>query len=386
MTPTATDNSNRQGLAAQLIPSKWLTLVACFWLVVSLSLAATTTHGAQWQAHEDIYQAVNVFSQQQLGGHASTTKLDERSRYSLCKTPLQVTLPFNNQKTVKVVCDTTHDSNKPSWSLYLSITVQINTKAWRLVSTIAEQGTITASQVALVAYTGNATGNGTGNDFISGETNPIGKQVKRQLDPGHWLSSKDFSDLQVLWRAAEDISRGQIITANLLVASKESIRTASPNVVTNKNQIVGQLAKGYIKAGKLLGKNDIEGQQFVVISSQALAMGRELIVQDLTMAWLPDHKLRQAGFIHKEALVGWVTKRHIASGTPLSKDMLRQAYMVIKGGQVTLQINLDNYQITSQAQALSNGNLGDKIEVKVMPSGLVKRGLVIGKSQVELSN
>jgi flagella basal body P-ring formation protein FlgA len=65
--------------------------------------------------------------------------------------------------------------------------------------------------------------------------------------------------------------------------------------------------------------------------------------------------------------------------------MLRQAYLVTKGSEVSLQINLDNYQITSQAEALSNGNLGDKIEVKVIPSGLVKRGIVIAKGHVELS-
>jgi flagella basal body P-ring formation protein FlgA len=169
------------------------------------------------------------------------------------------------------------------------------------------------------------------------------------------------------------------------MASKESTRTAGPNVVTDEKQLLGQLAKRYIKAGKLLDKNDVEGQQQVVISSQALSMGRELIAQDLIMAWVPDHKLRQAGFNQKDAIVGWVTKRHIASGTPLTKDMLRQAYLVVKGSQVSLQINLDNYQITSQAQALSNGNLGDKIDVKVLPSGLVKHGLVIAKGQVELS-
>jgi len=202
---------------------------------------------------------------------------------------------------------------------------------------------------------------------------------------GHWLSPIDFMDLHLLWRAAEDIAQGQVIASKHLLASKESTRTTSPNAVTNKNLLLGQLAKRYIKAGKVLDQNDVEGQQHVVISSQALTMGRELIAQDLTMAWVPDHKLRQAGFNHKEALVGWVTKRHIASGTPLTQDMLRQAYLVTKGSEVSLQINLDNYQITSQAEALSNGNLGDKIEVKVIPSGLVKRGIVIAKSHVELS-
>jgi flagella basal body P-ring formation protein FlgA len=51
---------------------------------------------------------------------------------------------------------------------------------------------------------------------------------------------------------------------------------------------------------------------------------------------------------------------------------------------VSLQINRSNYQITSTARALSNGNLGDEIDVKVLQSGVIKKAVVIGKGQVEL--
>ena len=372
MTKSSSNHQRRQGLATQLMQPKWLAFITFLWLI------ATAAEAAQWQAHEDIYQAVNEFSQQQLGGKASTTKLDERSRYPLCKMPLQVTLPFNNHKTVKVICQKSHSKGKPSWSLYLSIKVHTNTKAWRLVNSIAGQSIIKANQIALVTYSG------TRSDFIGIETNPIGQQVKRNLNVGHWLSSTDFSEVQFLWRAAKDIPQGRIIASEHLTTSKESIGTASPDAITNKNQLLGQLAKRYIRSGKLLDKNDIEGQQHLVISSKGLALGRELIAQDLAMAWVPDHKVRQAGFKQKEALLGWVTKRHIASSTPLTQDMLRQSYLVIKGSLVTLKVTLNNYQITSRAQALSNGNLGDKIDVKVTPSGLIKSGLVVAKGQVEL--
>ena len=373
MTNLATYIDKRQGLATLLMQYQWLVLVAILWLISS------ATQAAQWQAHKDIYQAVNEFSQQQLGGQASTKKLDERSRYPLCKAPLLVTLPFNNHKTVKVVCQQSHSKNKPSWSLYLSIKVHTNTKAWRIVSSVAGQSVINASQVALVTYSGSRS------DFLGSEANPVGQQVKRRLNVGHWLSPIDLSELQLLWRAAKDIPQGQVIGSKHLVTSKESMATASPNAITNKNQLLGQLARRYIRAGKLLDKNDIEGQQHVVVSSLALTLGRELIAQDLSMAWVPDHKIRQAGFNQKEALIGWVTKRHIASGTPITQDMLRQSYLVIKGSMVTLQITFNNYQISSEAQALSNGNLGDKIDVKVTPSGLVKTGLVVAKGQVELN-
>jgi flagella basal body P-ring formation protein FlgA len=373
MTNLTPIKDKRQGFAALFLRSPWLLLVACLWLVNSSAQAA------QWQPHEDIYQAVNQFSQRQLGGHATTNKLDERSRYPLCKSPLQVTLPFNNHKTVKVVCQKTHSTKKSNWSLYLSISVQTNTQAWRLISPMAVQSTIQAGDVALMTYTGSQS------NFMGSESNPVGQKVKRRLSAGHWLSPIDMSDLQSLWRAAEDIPQGQIITLKHLTGSQESAKTASPNAITNKAHLLGQLARRYIKAGKLLDKNDIEGRQLVVISSQALDMGRELIDQDLSMEWVPDHKLRQAGFNAKDGIVGWVTKRHIASQTPLTQDMLRPAYLVLKDSQVSLQINVGNYQITNQGQALSNGNLGDKIEVKVSPSGLVKQGLVIAKGQVELS-
>ena len=91
------------------------------------------------------------------------------------------------------------------------------------------------------------------------KANPVGQQVKRRLSAGHWLSAIDFSELQVLWRAAQDIPQGQVVAQEHLTPSKESIRTSSPNAITNKTQLLGQLARRYIKAGKLLDKNDIEG-------------------------------------------------------------------------------------------------------------------------------
>ena len=96
------------------------------------------------------------------------------------------------------MCEKTHNSS--SWSLYLSVNVQSKTKAWRLISAIAEQGTITAKHVSLVTYTGSH------NNFMGSETNPIGQQVKRRLKVGHWLSPADLSHLQRLWRAAEEHS------------------------------------------------------------------------------------------------------------------------------------------------------------------------------------
>ena len=371
MRKTPPNIDKRQGLAAKFLQLKWLLLITGIWL------SSMSAQAAPWHTHEAIYQAVSQFSQQELGSNVRTGKLDERSRYAQCTSALLVTLPFNNQKTVKVVCEKTHNSS--SWSLYLSVNVQSTTKAWRLINAIAEQSTITAKHVSLVTYTGSH------NNFMGIETNPIGQQVKRRLKVGHWLSPADLSNLQRLWRAAEDIPQGQVVKLKHLTSSEESVQTASPNAVTNSDQLIGRIARRYIKAGKLLDKNDIEGQKLVVISNQALPMGRELIAQDLTMAWVPEHKLRQTEFSQTDALVGWVTKRHIATQIPLTKDMLRKAYLVLKGSQVSLQINADNYQISNDAEALSNGSLGDKIKVKLIPSGTVKQGLVIAKGQVELS-
>ena len=371
MRKTPPNFDKRQRLAAGFLQLKWLLLIAGIWLI------SVSTQAAPWHTHEAIYQAVSQFSLQELGSSARTSQLDERSRYALCTSPLLVTLPFNNQKTVKVVCEKTHNSS--NWSLYLTVNVQSNTKAWRLINAIAEQGTITAKNISFVTYTGSD------NKFMGSETDPIGQQVKRRLKVGHWLSSADMISMQRLWRAAEDIPQGQTVKLKHLTSSQESVQTASPNAVTNSDQLIGRIARRYIKAGKLMDKNDIEGQKLVVISNQALPMGRELIAEDLTMAWVPEHKLRQTEFSQKSALIGWVTKRHIATQIPLTRNMLRKAYLVLKGSQVSLQINADNYQISNEAEALSNGSLGDKIKVKLMPSGLVKQGLVIGKGQVELN-
>ena len=180
MRKTPPNIDKRQGLAAKFLQLKWLLLITGIWL------SSMSAQAAPWHTHEAIYQAVSQFSQQELGSNVRTGKLDERSRYALCTSALLVTLPFNNQKTVKVVCEKTHNSS--SWSLYLSVNVQSTTKAWRLISAIAEQSTITAKHVSLVTYTGSH------NNFMGIETNPIGQQVKRRLKVGHWLSPADLSN------------------------------------------------------------------------------------------------------------------------------------------------------------------------------------------------
>ena len=175
-----------------------------------------------------------------------------------------------------------------------------------------------------------------------------------------------------------------MITEQHLQASPIELKATTANLLTDKGQIIGQLAKRYIKAGKLLNTGDIEGQQQVLVASQPLAAGRVLIAADMQLQWLANHKLRQPGFNQTSQLLGWVTKRHIAAGAAITKDMLREAYLAVKNQQVSLQINRSNYQITSAAQALANGNLGDKIDVKVLQSGLIKQAIVTGKGQVEL--
>lgn len=364
--------SKRQRLAAGKLS---VFLWSCLML---LSLNPSSAHADPWQSHKSIYQAINQYALDHLGGSATSTQLDERSRYALCKSSLVVSLPFNNHKTIKVDCAQSVSSAQPKWSLYISIKVQSSIMAWRLLTPIAKHDVISASQVQLQNHKAS------NHNFLGVDNSPVGKQVKRGMDAGHWLNADDFTAIQTVWRAASDLRQGVAITEQHLQASPIQVSVTRPNLLTDKNQILGQLAKRYIKAGKILDTGDIEGQQRVLLASQPLAAGRALIVSDMQLQWLPNHKLRSGGFSQTNQLVGWVTKRHIPAGAALTKDMLRTAYMVIKSNQVSLQINRSNYQITSTAQALANGNLGDKIDVKVLQSGQIKQAVVIGKGQVEL--
>ena len=364
--------NKRQSLAAGTIR---LLMCAC---VILLSLNLRPVLADQWQSHGSIFQAINQYSVDNLGGSATSTPLDERSRYPLCKSGLVLTLPFNNHKTIKVECPKSVSSKQPTWSLYLSIKVNTSVLAWRLITPIPEHGIISSSHVQLQKHAPNSL------KFLGVDSSPVGKRVKHGIAAGHWLNKDDFTELQTVWKAASDLAQGVVITEQHLQASPIELKATTANLLTDKGQIIGQLAKRYIKAGKLLNTGDIEGQQQVLVATQALAAGRVLIAADMQLQWLANHKLRHPGFNQTSQLLGWVTKRHIAAGAAITKDMLREAYLAVKNQQVSLQINRSNYQITSAAQALANGNLGDKIDVKVLQSGLIKQAIVTGKGQVEL--
>lgn len=364
--------NKRQGLAA-------VTIRRCLWpCLILLGLSPNPAFADQWQSHESIYQAINQYALDHLGGSATSTQLDERSRYPLCKSGLVISLPFNNHKTIKVACPKSVSSKQPKWSLYLSMKVNTSVMAWRLITPIPQHGIIRSSQVQLQKHAPNSL------KFLDVDSSPVGKQVKHGIAAGHWLSKDDFTELQTVWKTSSDLAQGIVITEQHLEASLIELKATTANLLTDKAQIIGQLSKRYIKAGKLLNRGDIEGQQQVLVASQPLAADRVLIAADIELQWMPNHKLRQAGFNQTSQLVGWVTKRHIAAGAAITKDMLRAAYWVVKNNQVSLQINRSNYQITSTARALSNGNLGDEIDVKVLQSGVIKKAVVIGKGQVEL--
>ena len=351
----------------------------CLWpCLILLSLHPSPVLADQWQSHKSIYQAINQYALANLGGSATSTLLDERSRYPLCKSTLVISLPFNNHKTIKVGCPSSVSSKQPKWSLYLSIKVNSSVMAWRLITPILEHGIIKSSQVQLQKHATSSV------NFLGEDNSPVGKRVKRGIAAGQWLNKGDFTELQTVWKAVSDLPQGVVITEQHLQASPIELKATTANLLTDKGQIIGQLAKRYIKAGKLLNTGDIEGQQQVLVASQPLAAGRVLIAADMQLQWLANHKLRQPGFNQTSQLLGWVTKRHIAAGAAITKDMLREAYLAVKNQQVSLQINRSNYQITSAAQALANGNLGDKIDVKVLQSGLIKQAIVTGKGQVEL--
>ena len=348
-------------------------LMACF-----MYLGANAANANQWQAHSSIYAALNSYAIEHLGGNATSTNLDERTHYPLCKKSLQVSLPFSNNKTAKISCTQSVSSKQPQWSIYLSIKVHSKIEAWRVIKPIAAMEQLTREHLRLETHQSTNLG------LLGANSNPTGKQVKRQLNAGHWLSSADLNEVQNAWAANVDLKMGSVIAAHHIKTIKVNESLARPNLITDRSALIGKLARRYIRAGKTLDTGDVEDQQKVLVSSRPLSAGRTLIASDLELALLPNHLVRKAGFNAASTVIGRVTLRHIAAGAHITADMLRKAYLVVKGHRVTLQINKANYQITSAATALSNGNLGDKISVRVMQSGVEKPAIVTAKGIVEL--
>ncbi|WP_454711730.1 flagellar basal body P-ring formation chaperone FlgA [Cupriavidus nantongensis] len=111
------------------------------------------------------------------------------------------------------------------------------------------------------------------------------------------------------------------------------------------------------------------------VAARALGAGEPVSQADIEIRQGDLGALPRAVITDPAQLAGAVTANRIAAGSPLRTDLLRKAIAVRQGQTVTVAVEGEAFQITSEGKVLADAATGNTVQVRLR-SGQVVNGLV----------
>jgi flagella basal body P-ring formation protein FlgA len=120
------------------------------------------------------------------------------------------------------------------------------------------------------------------------------------------------------------------------------------------------------KQWKMYLTASIEYQYGVVVPVNSIAKGTLITSDDLTLVYLPEHKVKGLKFQHVKQVVGSKSKRRLSKQKPINQTDI---CMICKGDDVTIIAQTGGLQIKTKGVAKSSGNISQQISVENKRSG-----------------
>ncbi|WP_042880797.1 flagellar basal body P-ring formation chaperone FlgA [Cupriavidus necator] len=111
------------------------------------------------------------------------------------------------------------------------------------------------------------------------------------------------------------------------------------------------------------------------VAARALGPGEPVSQADIEVRQGDLATLPRAVITDPAQLAGAITANRIAAGSPMRTDLLRKAIAVRQGQTVTVAVEGDAFQITSEGKVLADAATGNTVQVRLR-SGQVVNGLV----------
>ncbi|WP_049721836.1 flagellar basal body P-ring formation chaperone FlgA [Gilvimarinus polysaccharolyticus] len=120
----------------------------------------------------------------------------------------------------------------------------------------------------------------------------------------------------------------------------------------------------------------------VLVTAIPLARGAVIDMAAISQQRLNTSSLRQGYLTLPDQALGLLVRRSLDVGEPLRTGVLEQPLAVKRGDIVTLESTNGAIIVATQAEALSNGRVGEQIRVKNTSSKRVVRANILGEGRV----
>lgn len=129
---------------------------------------------------------------------------------------------------------------------------------------------------------------------------------------------------------------------------------------------------------------DIAWQDSVWVCRRALPAGHEIQPGDIARQWRT-HTLARTGIERSRPPVGLCLRHGVRAGKILARDLLREPYLIERGMTVRMVYQSGTLTIATQAEALENGGLGDRIRVRPFDGQRVCEAVISAREEVEVT-
>ncbi|SCK07157.1 flagellar basal body P-ring formation chaperone FlgA [Vogesella sp. LIG4] len=123
--------------------------------------------------------------------------------------------------------------------------------------------------------------------------------------------------------------------------------------------------------------------QLVLVTTRLVRAGDVLQPGDVRLAAVNNRSLLSQGLRDESAVVGQMLRTALPPGAMLTASQLRSPYVVKMNQPVKLQVLGDGFSVSSDAVALGNASVGERVSVRVS-SGKVISALVEADGSVSL--
>lgn len=121
----------------------------------------------------------------------------------------------------------------------------------------------------------------------------------------------------------------------------------------------------------------------VVVATQPLSRRAIVAPNDVKIAWRTLGY--QTPFFKVEDVIGKRLKTSVTPNTLINPRMVRTVAPVQRGSRVQVHLRSGAVSIRTTGEALSRGNIGDRIRIRIIATGKTLSGLIRAAGQVEVS-
>lgn len=295
---------------------------------------------------------------------------DDRAVVRPCEIPLSFRFPFRgNQRTLEVSC------NQPTWKFFLRTEIVPTETVVVTMNALPSGAVLTEESLALMPIARPAA------DALKDLSQATGQRLNRSVSAGEALRQSDLAELSTWFELTQAVAAGQTITLDQLKRGEDERRELPRDVLTAWPMTGDVFATRDLIAGEMLRTSDIDRSVTAWVAAETLVRGTVIAETDLQPRVLASRQVPQSAVQRREAAVGLQTVRTVRAGEIVLGTDLMAADLVRKGESVTLSIRQGALTITVSTVALSDGKLGEQVNLQNPDSGKVIQGIVTGRHQ-----